>query len=152
VLQDSRRFLNVHEYVSYTILAEHGIPVPRFGVAKSGAEAKRIAADLNTKDLVIKAQVLTGGRGKGHFKNGLKGGVKQAFTPEECEQISSKMIGDFLITKQTGAAGRICNSVMITERKYLRKEYYFCIMMERAFNGPVIIASSEGMNNDPFIL
>merc|ERR1711913_5742 len=54
------------------------------------------------------------------------------------------MIGDFLITKQTGAEGRICNSVMITERKYTRKEYYIAFMNERAFNGPVIIASSEG--------
>merc|ERR1711913_87558 len=54
------------------------------------------------------------------------------------------MIGDFLITKQTGAEGRICNSVMITERKYTRKEYYIAFMYERAFNGPVIIASSEG--------
>jgi len=54
------------------------------------------------------------------------------------------MIGDFLITKQTGSDGRICNSVMITERKYTRKEYYIAFMNERAFNGPVIIASSEG--------
>jgi succinyl-CoA synthetase beta subunit len=72
--------LNVHEYISYTILSEHGIPVPRFGVAYSAKEAHKIATDLNTKDLVIKAQVLTGGRGKGHFRNGLKGGVKQAFS------------------------------------------------------------------------
>ena len=54
------------------------------------------------------------------------------------------MIGDFLITKQTGSDGRICNSVMVTERKYTRKEYYIAFMNERAFNGPVIIASSEG--------
>merc|ERR1719384_2514084 len=54
------------------------------------------------------------------------------------------MIGDYLITKQTGEDGRICNSVMVTERKYTRKEYYVAIMNERAFNGPVIIASSEG--------
>lgn len=80
MLQESRRFLNVHEYVSYTILSENGIPVPKFGVAKTAAEAGKIASDLNVKDLVIKAQVLTGGRGKGHFKNGLKGGVKLVFT------------------------------------------------------------------------
>jgi succinyl-CoA synthetase beta subunit len=53
--------------------------------------------------------------------------------PEEAGEVSSQMIGDYLITKQTGEAGRICNMVMITERKYPRKEYYFCIMMERAF-------------------
>lgn len=77
---ESRRFLNVHEYISYTLLQENGIPVPKFGVAKSKEEAKKIAQELNTKDLVIKAQVLTGGRGKGHFKGGLKGGVKLVFT------------------------------------------------------------------------
>ena len=60
------------------------------------------------------------------------------------EESAKGMIGDFLITKQTGADGRICNSVMVTERKYTRKEYYIAFMNERAFNGPVIIASSEG--------
>merc|ERR1712042_175295 len=54
------------------------------------------------------------------------------------------MIGDFLITKQTGAEGRICNSVMVTERKYTRKEFYIAFMNERSFHGPVCIASSEG--------
>lgn len=54
------------------------------------------------------------------------------------------MINDKLITKQTGAAGRICNSVMVAERKFPRREFYFAVMMERAFNGPVLIASSHG--------
>ena len=89
-------------------------------------------------------QVLAGGRGKGSFKGGYKGGVKLVYSPEEVEESAQGMIGDFLITKQTGAEGRICNSVMITERKYTRKEYYIAFMNERAFNGPVIIASSEG--------
>lgn len=53
--------------------------------------------------------------------------------PEEAEDIASKMIGDYLITKQTGEKGRICNAVMVTERKFPRKEYYFAVMMERAF-------------------
>merc|ERR1712066_433433 len=96
------------------------------------------------KDLVIKAQVLAGGRGKGHFANYPKGGVQLLYNAEEVEAAAKGMIGDFLITKQTGAEGRICNSVMVTERKYTRKEYYVAIMNERAFNGPVIIASSEG--------
>ena len=66
------------------------------------------------------------------------------YSPREVEESAQGMNGDFLITKQTGAEGRICNSVMITEKKYTRKEYYVAIMNERAFNGPVIIASSEG--------
>lgn len=56
------------------------------------------------------------------------------FRPEEAEEISSKMIGDDLITKQTGEKGRICNAVLVTERKFPRKEFYFAIMMERSFN------------------
>merc|ERR1711994_1009977 len=66
------------------------------------------------------------------------------YSPEEVEEASAGMIGDFLITKQTGADGRICNSVMVTERKYTRKEFYIAFMNERSFNGPVCIASSEG--------
>merc|ERR1712062_438608 len=135
-----QRDLSVHEHVSMSLLKEAGVPVPNFGVAKSAEEAKQIAQDITTNDLVVKAQVLAGGRGKGGFK----GGVKLVYSPEEVEESAKGMIGDFLITKQTGADGRICNSVMITERKYTRKEYYIAFINERAFNGPVIIASSEG--------
>merc|ERR1712141_785454 len=139
-----QRDLSVHEHVSMSLLKEAGVPVPNFGVAKTAEEAKQIAQDIPTNDLVVKAQVLAGGRGKGSFKGGYKGGVKLVYSPEEVEESAKGMIGDFLITKQTGADGRICNSVMITERKYTRKEYYIAFMNERAFNGPVIIASSEG--------
>lgn len=139
-----KRNLNVHEHISYTLLKEAGIPVPAFGVAKTKKEAGAIAKQLNVKDIVLKAQVLAGGRGKGHFKGGLKGGVRMVYTPEEAETISSQMLGDFLITKQTGEKGRICNAVMVTERKFPRREFYFAIMMERAFAGPVLIASSQG--------
>merc|ERR1711923_379492 len=139
-----QRDLSVREHVSMSLLKEAGVPVPNFGVAKTAEEAKQIAQDITTNDLVVKAQVLAGGRGKGSFKGGYKGGVKLVYSPEEVEESAKGMIGDFLITKQTGADGRICNSVMVTERKYTRKEYYIAIMNERAFNGPVIIASSEG--------
>lgn len=142
--QQPQRNLNVHEHISFTLLKEAGVPVPNFGVAKSKKEAAEIAKSLNAKDIVLKAQVLAGGRGKGAFKNGLKGGVRMVYTPEEAGDIASKMIGDYLITKQTGEKGRICNAVMVTERKFPRKEYYFAIMMERAFQGPVLIASSQG--------
>ncbi|XP_011179344.2 succinate--CoA ligase [ADP-forming] subunit beta, mitochondrial [Zeugodacus cucurbitae] len=139
-----KRNLNVQEHVSYTLLNDAGIPTPKFGVAKSGQEAKEIAQKLETNNLVLKAQVLAGGRGKGHFKNGLKGGVRVVNTPTEAQDIAGKMVNQLLVTKQTGAAGRICNSVMVAERKFPRREFYFAVMMERAFNGPVIIASSQG--------
>merc|ERR1712223_782233 len=139
-----QRELSVHEHVSMSLLKEAGVPVPNFGVAKSAEEAKQIAHDIASNDLVVKAQVLAGGRGKGHFAGGAKGGVKLVYSPEEVEESAKGMIGDFLITKQTGADGRICNSVMVTERKYTRKEFYIAFMNERSFNGPVCIASSEG--------
>ncbi|OWR49404.1 succinate--CoA ligase [ADP-forming] subunit beta, mitochondrial [Danaus plexippus] len=138
------RHLNVHEYVSYTLLRDNGIPVPKFNIAKTQEEAVKYAQELNTKDIVLKAQVLAGGRGKGSFKNGLKGGVRMVDKPEVAGDIVGKMLKQYLVTKQTGAAGRICNMVMVTERKFPRREFYVAIMMERSFNGPVIIASSQG--------
>merc|ERR1712165_432568 len=139
-----QRDLSVHEHVSMSLLKEAGVPVPNFGVAKTAEEAKQIAHDITTNDLVVKAQVLAGGRGKGSFRGGYKGGVKLVYSPEEVEESAKGMIGDFLITKQTGAEGRICNSVMVTERKYTRKEFYIAFMNERSMNGPCCIASSEG--------
>merc|ERR1712051_775674 len=138
------RNLSVHEHVSMSLLRDAGVPTPKFGLATTAAEAKQIAEDLDTKDLVIEAQVLAGGRGKGHFSKYPKGGVQLLFSADEVEAAAKGMIGDYLITKQTGAEGRICNSVMVTERKYTRKEYYLAFMNERAFSGPVLIASSEG--------
>merc|ERR1712150_49363 len=138
------RKLSVHEHVSMTLLKDAGVPTPKFGVASTSAEARTIADELGGSDLVIKAQVLAGGRGKGHFAKYPKGGVQLLYNADEIEEAAKGMIGDYLITKQTTAEGRICNSVMITERKYTRKEYYLAFMNERAFSGPVLIASSEG--------
>merc|ERR1712226_1130764 len=139
-----QRQLSVHEHVSMSLLKEAGVPTPKFGVATTADEAKQIAADLNVPDIVVKAQVLAGGRGKGKFMKYGKGGVQLVYDANEAAEAAGGMIGDFLVTKQTGAEGRICNSVMITERKYTRKEYYVAFMNERSFNGPVMIASSEG--------
>lgn len=126
------------------LLREAGVSVPKGFVAKSSDEAYAIAKKLGSKDVVIKAQVLAGGRGKGTFSSGLKGGVKIVFSPEEAKAVSSQMIGKKLITKQTGAKGRICNQVLVCERRYPRREYYFAITMERSFQGPVLVGSSQG--------
>jgi len=94
--------------------------------------------------MVIKAQVLAGGRGKGTFDNGLKGGVRVIYSPYEAEMFAQQMIGHKLITKQTGAGGRLCNAVYICERKFARREFYLAILMDRASQGPVIVSSSQG--------
>ncbi|XP_036054971.1 succinate--CoA ligase [ADP-forming] subunit beta, mitochondrial isoform X1 [Onychomys torridus] len=144
IQQQQQRNLSLHEYLSMDLLREAGISVPKGFVAKSSDEAYAIAKKLGSKDVVIKAQVLAGGRGKGTFSSGLKGGVKIVFSPEEAKAVSSQMIGKKLITKQTGAKGRICNQVLVCERRYPRREYYFAITMERSFQGPVLVGSSQG--------
>ncbi|RLU26225.1 hypothetical protein DMN91_000018 [Ooceraea biroi] len=122
LVKQPARNLNVHEHISYSLLNEADVPTPKFGVAKTADEAAKLAADLKTKDIVLKAQVLAGGRGKGHFKGTSVSGVKMCETPEEAKALAGQMLGKLLITKQTGEGGRICNAVM----------------------GPVIIASSQG--------
>ncbi|KAF8975243.1 Succinate--CoA ligase [ADP-forming] subunit beta, mitochondrial [Entomortierella lignicola] len=142
--QQQKRFLSIHEYMSMDLLQKQGIKTPRGGVAKSGAEAFKIAESLGTEDMVIKAQVLAGGRGKGTFDSGLKGGVRTIFSPTEAKMFADQMLGHKLVTKQTGAAGKICNAVYICERKYVRREYYFAVLMDRKSQGPVMVASSQG--------
>eukprot|EP00341_Mesodinium_pulex_P006714 CAMPEP_0116911986 /NCGR_PEP_ID=MMETSP0467-20121206/15815_1 /TAXON_ID=283647 /ORGANISM="Mesodinium pulex, Strain SPMC105" /LENGTH=420 /DNA_ID=CAMNT_0004587875 /DNA_START=73 /DNA_END=1335 /DNA_ORIENTATION=- len=142
----SRRFLNVHEYASMEIMRSHGIPVPKTQVAHSAEEAGKVYKDMigAGNDCVIKAMVLTGGRGLGHFDSGLKGGVHIVSTGEELTDLAGKMIGNNLITKQTGAGGLPCNKVMVAERMYLRREMYLSMMLDRAAGGPMFVASPAG--------
>ncbi|KAF1842011.1 succinyl-CoA ligase-like protein subunit beta [Cucurbitaria berberidis CBS 394.84] len=139
-----RRCLAIHEYRSASLLESYGIGVPKGGVATSGAEAEKIAKEIGGEDAVIKAQVLAGGRGKGTFDNGFKGGVRVVYSPREASILADQMIGHKLITKQTGAAGRLCNAVYIVDRKFARREFYLAILMDRGSQGPVIVASSQG--------
>ncbi|KAL8164733.1 UNVERIFIED_CONTAM: beta' subunit [Gekko kuhli] len=139
-----RRRLSLHEYLSMRLLKEAGLRVPEGQVAKTPEEAYRAAKEIGTQDLVVKAQILAGGRRKGVFEGGFKGGVKVVFSPEEARDVSAHMIGKKLFTQQTGEKGRICNEVWVCKRVYPRRECYFAIAMERAFQGPVLIGSSQG--------
>lgn len=132
------------------MLEKAGIAIPRYRVCETPEEVEKSAADLATEtgstDVVVKAQVLSGGRGKGAFTSGLKGGVKICFSTEEAKTTASQMIGYDLITKQA-PLGRPCNQVMLSERLYSRREFYFAIAMERSFAGPVMVGSSQGGMN-----
>jgi len=139
-----RRNLSIHEYRSAALLNSYGIGVPAGDVAKTPEEAEAIAKKIGGDDMVIKAQVLAGGRGKGTFDNGLKGGVRVIYSPTEAKMFAGQMIGHKLVTKQTGARGRICSSVYICERKFARREFYLAILMDRQSQSPVIVASSQG--------
>ncbi|XP_078088072.1 succinate--CoA ligase [ADP-forming] subunit beta, mitochondrial-like [Mustelus asterias] len=143
-IQQQQRNLSLHEYISIGLLKDAGISVPKGKAVSTPEEAYSAAKAIGSKDLVVKAQVLAGGRGKGTFEGGLKGGVRIVYSPEEARDISSKMIGKKLFTRQTGEKGRICNQVFICERRYPRKEYYFAITLERTFQGPILIGCSEG--------
>ncbi|XP_059170899.1 succinate--CoA ligase [ADP-forming] subunit beta, mitochondrial-like [Physella acuta] len=143
-----KRNLSIHEYMSMELLRDAGVAVPRFRVATTAdevyKEAKDIAAQTGTPDVVVKAQVLAGGRGKGTWSSGLKGGVKLVYSADEAKDIASKMLGQKLYTKQTGSEGRICNKVLVVERLYIRREFYFAITLERSFGGPVLVGSAQG--------
>nr|XP_060612613.1 succinate--CoA ligase [ADP-forming] subunit beta, mitochondrial-like [Anolis sagrei ordinatus]XP_060639469.1 succinate--CoA ligase [ADP-forming] subunit beta, mitochondrial-like [Anolis sagrei ordinatus] len=138
------RNLSLHEYVSMRLLKEAGVSVPNGMVARTPGDAYKAAQNIGSNELVVKAQVLAGGRGKGTFEGGLQGGVKIVNSPEEAEAMASQMIGKKLFTKQTGERGRICNEVFICERRHPKREYYFAIALERTFQGPVLIGSAQG--------
>ncbi|KAH8907050.1 succinate-CoA ligase [Coniochaeta sp. PMI_546] len=143
-IAQQRRALSIHEYLSADLLRKYGIDVPKGAVAKTAAEAEAVAKQIGCDDMVIKAQVLAGGRGKGTFDNGLKGGVRVIYSPTEAKMFAEQMIGHKLITKQTGAQGRLCNAVYICERKFARREFYLAVLMDRASQGPVIVSSPQG--------
>ncbi|KAB5582475.1 hypothetical protein GE09DRAFT_944207 [Coniochaeta sp. 2T2.1] len=144
IAQQQRRALSIHEYLSADLLRKYGIDIPKGAVAHNAAEAEAVAKTIGCDDMVIKAQVLAGGRGKGTFDNGLKGGVRVIYSPTEAKMFAEQMIGHNLITKQTGAQGRLCNAVYICERKFARREFYLAVLMDRASQGPVIVSSSQG--------
>jgi succinyl-CoA synthetase beta subunit len=125
-------------------LKSYGVGIPRGEAATTPEGAYEAAKKLGTSDLVLKAQALTGGRGKGHFDSGLQGGVKLISSPEEARDLSKQMLGHKLITKQTGASGKEVTAVYVVERRDARTEAYVAILMDRATQKPMIVASSQG--------
>ncbi|GAQ84569.1 ATP citrate lyase (ACL) family protein [Klebsormidium nitens] len=138
-----KRFLNVHEYQGADLMAKFGINVPKGIVASTLDEVDSAAKELPGSEVVVKSQVLAGGRGLGTFKNGFKGGV-HIVKKEEARSIAEKMLGQTLVTKQTGAQGKPVNKLFICEKLSLVNEMYFAIALDRKAAGPVIIACSRG--------
>jgi len=139
-----RRALNLHEYQAFDLLQQHGCPVVNGKVAATTEEAKAAHESIGAdNDVVVKAQVLAGGRGKGRFPF-LLGGVHVSTGLEDTEYFAERMLGHPLVTKQTGSAGRICNKVFIVERVYNRREAYISFLLDRKSGKPVCVASSQG--------
>src|SRR5438132_2502449 len=136
--------MNIHEYQAKELLQRFDVATTRGKVASTLDEAEQIARELGDVDIVVKAQVHAGGRGKGEFKNGFKGGVHVRKTPEEVREVAAKMLGRILVTHQTGPAGRLVNKVLVAESAEIAREIYFAILLDRATAAPLIVVSREG--------
>lgn len=142
-----KRFLNLHEHYAKELMARHNIRVQRGILANSAEKAKENAIklrELGARDIIVKSQILAGGRGKGHFDTGFKGGVKICDTPDEAGKMAHEMLGHNLITNQTGPEGQKVSNVLIHEGVDFDKEFYLAFLMERAYDGPVIMGSPYG--------
>ena len=136
--------MNIHEYQARELLLKFDVATTRGKVASTLDEAEQIARELGDVEIVVKAQVHAGGRGKGTFKNGFKGGVHVRKTPEEVRDVAAKMLGQILVTHQTGPAGRTANKVLVAESADIAREIYFAILLDRLTAAPLIVASTEG--------
>ncbi|XP_009369443.2 succinate--CoA ligase [ADP-forming] subunit beta, mitochondrial [Pyrus x bretschneideri] len=143
--QQQLRRLNIHEYQGAELMSKYGVNVPKGVAAGSVDEVKKAIQDVFPKEseLVVKSQVLAGGRGLGTFKNGLKGGVHIVPT-NQAEDIAGKMLGQILVTKQTGPQGKIVSKVYLCQKLSLVNEMYFSIILDRKSAGPLIIACAKG--------
>jgi succinyl-CoA synthetase beta subunit len=139
--------MNIHEYQAKQLLAKYGVAVPLEIPAKSLADVRPAAEKIATSGsarVVVKSQIHAGGRGKGTFKSGFQGGVKLASSVDEAVSFAEKMLGNVLVTKQTGSEGRLVQTLLISEGAKIKKEFYSAVLLDRATSRPLIMASTEG--------
>lgn len=129
--------MNIHEYQAKQIFQKYGVPTPRGIVANTADQAVRNAAELGGKIWVVKAQIHAGGRGLG-------GGVKLARSLDEVAEHATKILGMNLVTHQTGPEGKLVQKVYIEEGADIQAEYYLGVVLDRAKELPIIMASTEG--------
>jgi succinyl-CoA synthetase beta subunit len=129
--------LKIHEYQAKEILRRYGVAVPRGVLITDAKDARAAAEELGGGTVVVKAQIHAGGRGKG-------GGVKLAKNPDEVQKYAEQILGMTLVTHQTGPEGKVVKRVLIEEGAAIAKEYYLGIVVDRASERPVIMASTEG--------
>jgi len=136
--------MNIHEYQAKELLQRFDVATTRGRVAATLDEAEQIAHELGDVEVVVKAQIHAGGRGKGTFKNGFQGGVHFRKTSTDVREVVAKMLGQILVTHQTGPAGRVVNKVLVAESAEIAREIYFAILLDRTTAAPLIVASTEG--------
>jgi succinyl-CoA synthetase beta subunit len=129
--------MKIHEYQAKAVLAKYGVPVPQGEVVFNAADAKAAATRLGGGTVVVKAQIHAGGRGKG-------GGVKVVKNPDEAERAANAMIGMQLVTYQTGPEGQKVGRVLIEQGLRIKRELYLGMVIDRATEKTVLMASQEG--------
>lgn len=144
-----RRSLHLHEYQTKDLMEQFGVKVQVGRPATTATGAAAIAADIlasnPSADLVLKAQIQAGGRGKGSFvKSRSLGGVQILKTVAEVEAKAELMLGDNLITLQTPPEGLPVDTVLVNEGIDILAEYYFAILLDRVVGGPCFVASRQG--------
>jgi succinyl-CoA synthetase beta subunit len=139
--------MNIHEYQAKQLLAQYGVAVPPGEVCNTPEAAKAIAEKLfagGEKMVVVKSQIHAGGRGKGTFKSGFQGGVKLCKTAEDVFEKAKAMLGQVLVTKQTGPEGRLVSKLLVAGAPAIKKEYYLAVLLDRATSRPLMMVSTEG--------
>ncbi|MGL5839551.1 MAG: ADP-forming succinate--CoA ligase subunit beta [Sphingorhabdus sp.] len=139
--------MNIHEYQAKELLAKFGVAVPKGIAALSVEEAVAAAKQLPGPLYVVKSQIHAGGRGKGKFKElgaDAKGGVRLAKSLDEVESHARDMLGNTLVTIQTGAEGKQVNRLYITDGVDIGKEFYLALLVDRATSKIAVVASTEG--------
>ena len=137
--------MNIHEYQAKALLDQYHVPIPKGIPAKDEASIDSAIAELDPQGLiVVKAQIHAGGRGKGTFTDGYKGGVQLCDTPEKAKAAGLAMLGNHLVTKQTSPQGRKVQTLYFTEGSDIDHEYYLAVVLDRESAQTVIIASTEG--------
>ena len=139
--------MNIHEYQAKELLARFGVPVPAGHAALSVEEAVEAAKRLPGPLYVVKAQIHAGGRGKGKFKElgpDAKGGVRLAKSLDEVRAAATDMLGNTLVTIQTGPAGKQVNRLYVTDGVDIEKEFYLALLVDRVTSRVAIVASTEG--------
>ncbi|MDQ3144313.1 MAG: ADP-forming succinate--CoA ligase subunit beta [Pseudomonadota bacterium] len=139
--------MNIHEYQAKELLAKFGIPIPAGHAAMSADEAVEAAKQLPGPLWVVKSQIHAGGRGKGKFKElgaDAKGGVRLARSLEEVRAAADEMLGNTLVTIQTGAEGKQVQRLYITDGVDIAKEYYLALLVDRDSGRIAMVVSTEG--------
>ena len=139
--------MNLQEFQAKQLLAQYGVSIPAGDVCDTPDAARQIAQKLfanGAKIVAVKSQIHAGGRGKGTFKSGFQGGVKICQTADDVFEKAKAMLGNVLVTKQTGPEGRLVSKLLITLAPNIQKELYLAVLLDRAISRPVMMASTEG--------